>query len=45
MAHSWEADPRVISVSITAGFPWSDIKEAGCSVLAITIMIKNLPNK
>ncbi len=36
MAHKWEKDPRVISVSILAGFNYADIYEAGMSVLAQT---------
>lgn len=35
-AHRWEEDPRVISVSVIAGFPWADIPDCGCSVIAIT---------
>ncbi|MFW6013225.1 MAG: M81 family metallopeptidase, partial [Candidatus Bipolaricaulota bacterium] len=36
LAHQWEEDPKVISVSVIHGFPWADINEAGCSVLAVT---------
>ncbi|MBA7526159.1 hypothetical protein ES705_18320 [subsurface metagenome] len=36
MAHEWEKDPKVISVSIAAGFPYADIYEAGLSILAQT---------
>lgn len=36
MAHYWEEDPRVISVSVMAGFPRADVPECGSSVIAIT---------
>ncbi|MGI6603584.1 MAG: M81 family metallopeptidase [bacterium] len=36
MAHRWEEDPRVISVSVIAGFPWADIPDCGCAVIAVT---------
>ena len=36
MAHLWEQDPRVISVSIVGGFPYADIYENGLTILAQT---------
>ncbi len=36
LAHEWEEDPHVLSVSIMAGFPRADVPECGCSVIAIT---------
>ncbi len=36
MAHEWEKNPKVISVSLAAGFPYADINEAGFTVLAQT---------
>ena len=34
--HKWKENPKVINVSYLHGFPWSDIPDAGISVLAIT---------
>jgi len=36
MAHHWEENPKVISVSIVAGFPYADIYEGGVTVIAQT---------
>jgi len=36
MAHYWEENPKVISVSIVAGFPYADIYEGGVTVIAQT---------
>jgi len=36
LAHKWEENPQVISVSVVAGFPYADIKEAGVSILTQT---------
>lgn len=36
MAHAWERDPRVICVSIAAGFPPADVNCAGMGVIAVT---------
>lgn len=36
LAHKWEKEPKVISVSIVAGFSYADIYESGVSVLAQT---------
>jgi microcystin degradation protein MlrC len=36
MAHGWERNPKVISVSVVAGFPYADIYESGLSVLTQT---------
>ncbi|MBN1333393.1 MAG: M81 family metallopeptidase, partial [Synergistales bacterium] len=34
--HEWEKHPEVLSVSLAHGFPWSDFKEVGIAVVAIT---------
>jgi len=34
MAHTWEAKPGVLAVSVAGGFPPADVEEAGLSVLA-----------
>jgi microcystin degradation protein MlrC len=34
--HKWKDDSRVINASYLHGFPWSDIQDAGISVLATT---------
>ena len=36
MAREFEAQPRVINVSVFGGFPFADIPEAGSSVVAVT---------
>jgi microcystin degradation protein MlrC len=36
VVHAKENEAGVISISFLHGFPWADIFEAGCSVLAIT---------
>ena len=36
IAHSWEKNKHVISVSIVAGFPYADIYDAGSSIIAQT---------
>lgn len=36
MIHRWEEDPRVISTSIIAGFPYADIYESGMTIIAQT---------
>lgn len=34
-AFEMEADPRVVNVNICAGFPWSDVPDAGMSVITV----------
>jgi microcystin degradation protein MlrC len=36
MAHEWEKNKKVVSVSIAAGFPYADIYDAGLSVIVQT---------
>lgn len=36
MAHNWEENSKVISVSIVTGFPYADIYEGGVTVIAQT---------
>lgn len=36
IVHAWERDPRVICVSIAAGFPPADVECAGMGVIAVT---------
>ena len=34
--HKWEENPKVINVAVMHGFAWSDIPDAGMSVIAVT---------
>lgn len=45
LASGFEKEPGVLSVSVMHGFPWSDIPEAGVSVLAVTDNDEGLAEK
>ena len=34
-AHAWERKPGIVSVSVTAGFPYTDVPQAGFAVLVV----------
>ena len=36
LAHEFERRPEIVSVSVAAGFPYSDVPEAGFTVLAVS---------
>ncbi|MFO8059647.1 MAG: M81 family metallopeptidase, partial [Bacillota bacterium] len=36
MAHEFERDPRVLTITVSAGFPFADIREAGMSFAVTT---------
>jgi microcystin degradation protein MlrC len=35
LAHELERAPDIVSISVAAGFPYSDVPDAGCSVFAV----------
>ncbi len=44
-AFEMEEDPRVINVNVCAGFPWSDVPDAGMSVITVVDGDQELANE